>query len=680
MQKRTMMLSLTLFSFVVLLYCCTSPVYAAVDAPYFTYTSDSKGFVIMTQAAYTPTVQISTINGQKLETPEHVFVDDQDNVYITDSTLSKVFILDPQYRFVKELTNDKFKAIKSTFVTDQFIYVVDTSLNVIFVLDKATHQLLKEIGKPDSPIFQEGYEFSPTHIAVDVRGNIYVRSTGSVNGLIMLNGDGEFVTFFGANPMQTPLLDRLRSFFLTKTQQDKIKKVLPDVPSNIAIDKTGFIYTVTSSVEDNPVKKFNVSGKNYFPDKMVGMFSMESVWVGQHHNVFSVSSDGWIFEYDTNGNLLFLFGGKDFTSSRLGLLNRPVALASNSSDELIVVDQGLKLLQCYRPTEFSNAVHQAMDAYQDGDYDKSKKLWEYTLKYNSLFDNAHVGLGNAYLREGNASGALAEFEYAKHNNGMSEAFWEIRQGWLQNNLGVVFSILLTLILGSYASKWLNRRYGYVSRIGSKLQVVRRVKIIDNLLYMFTFLRHPLDGLYHIKYENRVSRLSSTVIYVLVTILLIVHYEYANPLFVKKQDYFLYTLMIMVGLAVLWMLSNYLICSITDGEGKFRDVYNATAYSISPLIVILPPLILFSRGLTLEQSVFYDLPIQAMILWIAFLMFFMIKDIHNYEAGETVDVIFRSLFTMLVIGLFLFVFYSIGSQFLGFLHDVVTEAGSRWQRK
>jgi hypothetical protein len=94
-------------------------------------------------------------------------------------------------------------------------------------------------------------------------------------------------------------------------------------------------------------------------------------------------------------------------------------------------------------------------------------------------------------------------------------------------------------------------------------------------------------------------------------------------------------------------------------------------------VILPPLVLLSNGLTLEQSVFYHLPVQAMTIWVAFLMFFMIKDIHNYEVGETVSVIFRSVFTMLIIGLFLFVFYSIGSQLLGFVHDVFAEASKRW---
>jgi Gluconolactonase len=668
---------LNFFAAVVLVYFVMPHTYAAADAPYYTYTSDSEGYTIKTQAAYTPGAQISVINGQRLEMPEHVFVDDQDYVYITDSALNKILILDGNFRFYKELASNKFSAIKSTFVTDQYIYVVDTSANKIMIFDKLSHTLVQEIGKPDSPIFAEGYEFAPTHVAVDVRGNIYVRSTGSVNGLIMLNRDGEFMTFFGANPLKVPLLDQLRSLFLTKVQEEKVQKVFSDVPSNLAIDKKGFIYTVTSSVETNPIKKFNVSGTNYFPDRMVGTFSMESVWIGNHNNVFAVSADGWIFEYDSYGNLLFLFGGKDFNSSRLGLLNRPVSMASNSADELIVVDQGTKIIQTYRSTEFADAVHQAMDAYQDGDYQKSKELWKYTLKYNSLFDKARIGLGDAYFRDGDAAAAMEEYRYAKYNPGVSEAFWEIRQSWLQNHLNIVFIVFLAVLLAHYVHKYLNRKYGYGPKISGAFRSVRTIKIVDDLLYVFTFLKQPLEGYYQIQYENRVSRVSSTVIYLLIVMLLIVHYEYASPLFVQKQGYVVYELASMVGLAVLWVLSNYLICSIADGEGEFRDVYNATAYSLSPVLVILPPLVLLSNGLTLEQSVFYHLPVQAMTIWVAFLMFFMIKDIHNYEVGETVSVIFRSVFTMLIIGLFLFVFYSIGSQLLGFVHDVFAEASKRW---
>ncbi|OIJ17482.1 hypothetical protein BKP37_03030 [Anaerobacillus alkalilacustris] len=647
------------------------------EVPYYTYTSDSQGMISKTQTAYTPTKQISTINGEKLETPEHVFVDDEDFVYITDSARNKVYILDNNYRFYKELISDKFSEIRSTFVTEEYIYVVDSSASKIYIFEKSTHEYVREIGKPESPVFNEGYSFSPTHIAVDVRGNIYVRSSGSVNGLIMLNRDGDFITFFGANPLKVPLLDQIRSFLLTEAQQRKIERVFPDVPSNLAIDERGFIYTVTSSIETNPIKKFNVSGTNFFSDDLVATFNMESVWIGKYNNVYSVSSEGWIFEYDSEGNLLFLFGGNDVNSSRFGLLQRPVSIASKSSDELLVIDQGAKILQTYETTQFADAVHHAMSAYQAGEYTESKELWEYTMKYNSIFDHAHIGLGYAYLREGVPERAYEEFYAAKYTEGISEAFWEMRQAWLENNLNIVFMLLMTILIAWYTHKFLNRKYHYGVLVSQKVGVIRRVKVIDDLLYMFSFLRGPLNGIYEIQEKNRVAKKSSTVIYLLMAITFILHHMYTNVIFVPKNGYILYELSIMIFLFILWLVSNYLICSINDGEGTFTHVYNGTAYAISPILIIMPAVILFSNGLTLEQSVFYYLPIQAMFLWVVFLTFFMIKDMHNYDVGETIGVISKSIFTMLIIGLFIFVLYSLGNQMIHFLIDVVAEVSKRW---
>ena len=667
---------ISLFVMVVLL-ATTNQFTANAEAPYNTYTSDRIGRVVPSPEAYTPMEQITAVNGEKFNMPEHVFVDKQDYIYITDSGSNKVYILNPNYQYYKELSSDLFSVIKSAFVTENEIYVVDSFERKIFIFDKKTHEFLREIGQPDSPIFKEGYKFSPTNIAVDIRGNIYIRSTGSVNGLIMLSRTGEFLTFFGANPLKVPLTDKIRAFFLTEVQEDKLKKVFPDVPSNIAIDKKGFVYTVTSSIETNPIKKFNVAGKNYFNDSLVATYSMESVWVGQYNNIFSVSSEGWIFEYEATGNLLFLFGGKDFTSSRLGLLNRPISIASNSRDEIIVVDQGTKLIQTYKSTEFTDAVHSAMDAYQKGDYQLAKELWKYTLEFNALFDIAHIGLGDAYLRDSQYLEALKEYKYARFSRGMSDAFWEIRQDWMERNLNLVFLIIFILVIIRYTFYFFDKRYNYSKAIKHRLSFIRRNRIVDELLYIFDFLKHPLNGYYDLKTEHRVSSKTSTIIYILILAIYVLHKKFTNELFVPKYyQYVVYDLTIIAVLFALWMISNYLICSISDGEGSFSNVYNATAFALSPILVVMPPVILISNFFTLEQEVFYRLPIQMMFIWIVFLMFFMIKDIHNYEVGETNSVIVRSFFTMLIIGLFMFVFYAIGSQLYHFVYDLITEAIKR----
>lgn len=648
----------------------------AQEVPYFTFTTDSENYFLRTQTAYTPAKEITAFEGHSFVEPNHVFVDNEDNVYISDTGLNQVIILDKTLSYQGILESEELVEVHSTFVTEDIIYAVDTSRSKIFLYDKESHELLQEIGTPDAPVFNEGYPFLPTHLAVDMRGNIYVRGSESSNGLIMLNRAGEFVTFFGANPLNVPLLDQIRSFFLTETQQQAMETVFPNIIADVSIDQKGFVYTVTSSLANGAIKKFNVAGTNYFPDNLLAEFNMESIWVGQQDSVYAVSSDGWIYEYDSQGQLLFVFGGNDVISSRFGILSRPTSIAATSENELIVVDQGAASLVKYERTRFTEAVHQAMSSYQQGEYRVSQELWEYTLNYNSVFDNARIGLGNAYLREGEAQLAYQEFMSAEFTPGISAAFWEIRQDWLSTNLNTLFVLMMVgLILWSL---WrLVKKFSRRSiSLTHKLQWLKKYKFVDNFLFIFEFHQAIFDGIYTIKRRKRVSVFFSMILFLLYIGLFLMYHQWTNVIFVADNPYLLYELATFIFVVLLWMVSNYLICSINDGEGTFLQSVNGTAYAMTPILFVFPVVIFLSNGLTLEQSVFFYLPQAIAGLWVLFLQFFVIKDLHNYEVGETFTIIFKSIFTMLIIGLCVFVLYTLGSQLINFILDVITEVSAR----
>lgn len=697
----------------------------STNSPYYTYTADSNRNLIPTTDAYTPDKQIYTVNGQRFERLEHLFIDKEDYLYITDSKgkteviqkdpetgevlinpitgqplkriyTGKVIVLDKNLQFVGEIYHDEIVFPKSTFVTNDSIYVVDVTKTSIFIFDRLAFLenqeiILKQmIGKPTHPIFQDeyedgkrvstGYPFRPDHIVVDKRGNIYVQGLDSKNGLIMLDSDGYFMTFFGANPLRVPILDRIRSIFLTETQEKKAqeitdKKIIHDIPANLAIDEKGYIYTVTSSISTNPIKKFNVSGRNYFNENMIGDLNMISIWIGQYENIYGLSSNGYIFEYDTSGNLLFLFGGKDYSSNRVGLLMTPVSIAQNSDDLLFVADQSNKLIQTYKPTTFTNMIHQAFKAYyKEGNYEKSRDYWQYILQYNSLFDYAHIGLGDAYMRERNYEAAYREYYYANHYEGISDAYWGMRQQWLKSNLNTVLFIVVILIVLRLFYYLFDKRYGWTNRIKGLINKLRlKVRVIDELLYIFAFLRHPLNGFYEIKRENRSSIKTATIIYLLIGILIALNYRFTNVIFVPKVGVNIaYELLVLALILILWVVANYLVCTVSDGEGSMKNVYIATSYSLSPIIIILPLIILLSNVLTYQEIVFYHFGYLTMLVWCAFLLFFMIKDIHNYSVSKTIRVIFVSFFTMLIIGLFLYVINALGNQLLAVIREIIGE--------
>jgi hypothetical protein len=545
----------------------------------------------------------------------------------------------------------------------------------------AKNEPIQVVSTPSAPVFQEGYLFAPKKVVVDTRGNMYIVGAQSSNGLIMLNADGEFLTFFGGNPIRTPLIDEIRSLILTDVQKAKLRSeslISIDYVSSVAIDEKGFIYTVTSTLRNDVIKKYNVSGKNYFSSDALGWVGAVDLWVGEYGNVVVVEEFGWINEYDSNGQLIFSFSVSDAGIDREGLLSLPKSIAIDSNDRLLVIDQGNKLLQLYEPTEFANAVHTALQAYQDGDEELASENWTYSLEYATVFDLAHIGLGDAFIRQDDYKSALIEYTLASDKDGISNTYWQVRQDWMENNLELVFSVVILLFVGNWIFRLLNKKYDYTKGLRNYFVNLRtKSKTFDELSYIPEFIKHPLDGYYQIKRKNRVSVKTATIIYALLGVIFVMYYEVTNIIFLENSNVnILYEIVILGSVLVLWVVANYFICLINDGEGSFKNVYVSTAMSFTPALFVFPIIILLSNVLTYQEAVFYNVPFTFTLIWITIYFFFMIKEIHNYEVSETFSIIFKSVFTMLIMGIFIFVVYSLNSQMFTVSTEIVRELVER----
>ncbi len=115
---------------------------------------------------------------------------------------------------------------------------------------------------------------------MDARENLYIISEGSVNGIVQMNTNGNFIGYFGANTASMSLKMILQRLFLTKEQLDQFIKNEAASPSNIAIDHQSLVYTITAGTATNKaIRKFTVSGKNIFPDSF-GSTTFTDIHVG----------------------------------------------------------------------------------------------------------------------------------------------------------------------------------------------------------------------------------------------------------------------------------------------------------------------------------------------------------------------------------------------------------------
>jgi sugar lactone lactonase YvrE len=672
----------TLFALLCAVVVCVSlfPAGVQAEAPYKTFSIDHKGSLVRTQDAYEPVGTIEKAGDTEFSGPSDIFVDGKDEIYVADTGNKRIVVMNRQGNVLRTFGEDVLQEPNGIFVDQQNsdVYVADTSLGQVLKFD-AAGTVTQKFERPNSPLYGKNTPFKPSKVTVDKRGNVYIISDGTTNGVVQMSPFGDFLGFFGTNQSQVSFKIMIQRMMFTETQRQKLFKNIPNSPTNISIDAKGLIYTVTEGDEGRAIKRFNIAGDNLLPGSMFFAPYYTDMYVSRSGNIYAVSQKGFILEFDTEGHLLFSFGAPDDGRARSGLFLNASAIALDSHEYIYVADKESNNIQIFAPTDFALLVHQALDLYKEGLYVKSQQPWSQVQQKNSYFDLAHKGLGDAYYKRQMYSQALDEYKFAGDRQGYSNSLWEIRNRWLQNHLLNVFFVIAGLAVLWKLLKWIHRKTGAFESVVRVKRRISNIRLLRELLFVFRFIKSPLDGFYGIKEERKVSNISAAILYGLFFVEYILSLYYTGFIFnaVEPSDLSLMREFAVVFAPLgLWIASNYLVSTISEGEGKFSEVYQGTIYALAPYLVLQPFIILASNGLTMNDSFVYTFSSQIVFIWCIVLMFMMVKEVHDYTIRETIRNICMTVFTMLILSLVLFIVYVILHQVYDFLHSVIQEARAR----
>ncbi len=673
------MIMLVLVSLLTLISLTTTSEASVIQSPYRTYTEDAKGNLILTQDAYLPVQSFAHPDFENIREMRVA----QDLVYVLDQKkdASAIYVFDMafEHQATIELPEDVMKP-EGFHVVNETLYVTDLKDGnegaiYVFDLDMTTFEMTARdvFFKPDTPLFGENTPFLPRKIVVDSRGNLYIISDGALNGVLQMSDTGRFFGFFGANKADTGRIrDAITRFFSSETDL-----VLPPTPTNVAIDPEGFIYTVTQGLEETGLKKFNVASRNFLPETLSVIQGNVAVTAGNYQNILTISIDGIIREYDVEGNLLFSFGGSLIGDTRLGLFRNPVAISTLSDNRLLVADSTSNLVQVFSETEFASYVHLALEKYMESDFESGITLWQEVLLYNSWFDLAYKGMGHAYMSEGNYRLAMDAYRKTNDADGYSEAFWELRNETIELYVGWMVAAFFLIQVFFWIKGALNRKDVTVLPASwhAKAKQIRTTATYRRFVHPFKIIRHPLDAFYDIKRQIDTSVFVATLIYGMVAVLYFVKHMMSNYIFVGNimdRNIFLDLFMLYGGLSV-FLIMNYLVCSIREGSGRFREVYIGLAYVLIPIMLVTVIMTVVSNVLTLNEAFIYGYIHQIGYVWSAILGYFMIKDLYFYDVGETFVNIVITMFSMVVVVFVGFMMYVVFNQSITFFEEVIREA-------
>ena len=705
-----------------------SPIVGAIE-PYTTYTYAKDGTPRQSPTVYSPVRNVdSKYMGLEvpLSDPRDIHVDNDGNVYIVDMGNDRVVVLDKNYALkfiIKDFVNtngvpDEFTNPQGIFVDEEYIYVCDTDANRLVIFDLEGN-FVKILGRPTSALFGEDSIYKPVAVAVDQYDRIFVISSSNYQGVIVLTEDGQFTGFIGAQAVTYDAWAIIWRSFQSAEQRKKTAQNIPTEYNNITVDEDGFIFVTSSNIaaanqyaqlrsksdKYSPVRMLNAAGDEimnrlgYFaPSGEVNvtrenLSRIVDVAVGPE-KTWSIIDDKRqkVYTYDDNGNLLFVFGD---AGAQLGNLTNIEAITYQKviTDEveekiidgktvyepvyeyyMLLLDKSDNLFTVYKRTEYGDNLIQALAYENDREFDKAIDQWREVLTRNSNFDLAYIGLGRSFYNAGEYEEAMEYYKAAYDTANYSTAFKEVRKNWIEKNfvwfvLGIVVVIFLWTRLTKKAKK-INK--------ATAIKVGKRT-YIEELSYVFHLIYHPFDGFWDLKHEKRGSVRGAITILAL-TILAFYYNSIGRGYIVNPTDEYS-TIFAQAGSVLLplalWVIANWCLTTLFEGEGSLKDVFIATCYALFPLVLTLVPATLISNVVLLEETGIINLLVSIGYIWSLMLIFFGSQTTHDYTLGKNLIMTIATILGMAIVMFIGILFTSLIGNMVSFVTNIIVELQYRF---
>ncbi|MGD9909217.1 MAG: YIP1 family protein [Candidatus Izemoplasmatales bacterium] len=653
---------------------------AASSSTTYTYALDDNGHFVQTQDAYLPG---QTITDLGLDGPTDIAIDQNDNLVIVDSGNARVIVFNPVSGSIElTIAYSEFVAPTGVYVVKEAstyvglgdIYVADPSAGKVFHFDSLGN-LVESFSKPVSVMYETS-EFQPEQIAVDKAGIMYIISKGSSDGIIQLSNTGEFLGFFSSNQVVLSLTEQFQQLIYTDAQLENLGiNLIPPVFTSVFIDQSGYVYSSSSGSNVDNIKKHNTQGTNMFSDIFEATTQLSDIYVDDQGIIYTADQLGFISVYTNDGEFIYSFGTINDVSVA-GFFKSLAGIAVTDGGTIWTVDSGNSYLQSFNPTEYATTIYDAIENYNNTHYEEAIALWTEVLSLNQLSILAHNGIAKNYLLIEEYQLAADHFKIAGNRELYSEAYWEIRNIWLQQNLIIVIGLALLLTIIYFVTKAVDKKTAFLEPVRKMLGKVSNVKVINDVLYMKTVSRKFGDSFYYLKAKRKGSYLGAFIILAITFA--------AYMLFVAGKGFiFQYTdikdidlnstILGFVVLIGLFILCSYLVTSIQDGEGTLGDIFKGFAYSMYPFILGCFFSTVFSYVATNNEVFILNLIFYIGLAWTFVLVFVSISEIQNYTFWQTIkSILLTILFVLVILLVISFVQMTIG-QLFSFLEEFIKEA-------
>ena len=542
------------------------------------------------------------------------------------------------------------------------------------------------ISKPESPLFNEDFQFMPTKAVSDSVGNIYVLSYGCAMGLLKFAPDGTFMNFYGANPVvvtASVYMDFLWKRILSQEQRASMVRLLPVEYSGVSLGRDGFIYTstVSSYTLTDQIKKLNPSGGNVLrrpsgsakfgdheTDPNAGTLSQSSfvdVFSDKDSMIYALDSTNMrVFVYNADAALIGVFGGQ---GNQRGTFQQPVAVDSIGG-KILVLDSMKNNLTIFRQTEYMALIREADSMYRNGYSEASLVPWERVTAMNQNNELAHIGVGKANFIQEEYLAAMAAYKSGAARPEYSKSYQQVRLSVFKQWTPVILIALgATVVLYSVL-----RKIGAVTRPQSAASRRRPAVEWRN---PFICLMHPFNEFEALRYHGGHSYLYVLVIIVLWVIAATMSRQNTGFLFnYNNLDDFNFAVILgkTAGLYAVWTVACWTVTTFLNGTARFKDIVCVSAYALIPYILALFIAVALSNILLLTEGGYLGYILTVGVLLSGAELLIGLRQTQDMELLQTFWLMILTVLVMAVVLFLCGLLYTLLNQMVIFGYTIFRE--------
>lgn len=400
-----------------------------------------------------------------------------DRIYVMDSGNNRILefqYVDYTLKYVRTIDsikgNVEVKDLNSptdiAVSEDGNIFIADQGNARILKLDSNLNYIM-QFNIPVDNALDKDLVFKPSKIVVDTAERVYCCAIGINKGLVKYEADGKFSGFVGATPVTFDFLDYLQKKFATQAQRELMVSFVPTEYDNVYMDKEGFIYAITTDIDElelkngniDAIRKLNLLGSDIlvrngeYPVYGDIYMGTGGGYTGPSHfadaTVFDNdiyvcvdSNRGRLFAYNDQGVMVFAMGGN---GNMDGYFKKAISV-EHIGYTLFVLDYTDGSITIFNPTEFGNLVYQAIDLFDQGNYNASGECWEKAMQLDGNYDLAYIGIGRARLRQKRYKEAMEFFELKLDDENYSKAYKQYRKIWVEDHIVIIVIVILAAFL------------------------------------------------------------------------------------------------------------------------------------------------------------------------------------------------------------------------------------------